>query len=334
MTNNNRPLVPAYNLFAGALLAFGMGPGSLTEVVGQPFGAAPSPVDSKSEAASEPATNLTIAIEDVGKYLKDESAPKRPGTLKFENVCLTNRQGQTYVTGEFYRSMAGFKLGYSLAAKVLNQEASKGTLHPHDLFDIKIEYTDILKESRGLRTTDVGMLVSQLYEPSNKAQCVDVVVPGGEIISFSAPMLKLIMMGSAARQPLHRKITDKRIQNEVVLILGAIGDESTVEALINAYPEIDIRRLPSDGEAYYTARFNIACMTHALTYLTGQPIGRSRAGADYDLSNRRRWIEWWEQAKRGFRVQATKPNATWVPLYPDLSQDWAAKCRRMFEEGK
>lgn len=162
------------------------------------------------------------------------------------------------------------------------------------------------------RDADVTKLIEELKQPSNKVQCWGTIVPGGEILVFSAPMKDLIRMGERARATLHEQISDQQIQNEVVLVLGAIGDATTVPLLIEAYPEGEVK---NEGSAD-SQRMKTICFTFALTYLTGEPIGRSRWGADRNPKNRKLWQEWWRQNHASFVVPAEKPNATWVPSYP------------------
>src|SRR5262249_32292501 len=131
---------------------------------------------------------------------------------------------------------------------------------------------------------------------------------------------RLIELGEKARIVLHERITDRRIQNEVVLILGAIGDQRTVPLLIEAYPKVNVRE-PDWGDDFLKElndpeRLKVVCFTFALTSLTGQPMGRSRRGADCDPENRKRWQQWWQANKDTFVVPADKPNHTWVPAYP------------------
>lgn len=165
-------------------------------------------------------------------------------------------------------------------------------------------------------SSDVAKLIDELYEPANKVRCGWHVIPGGELLAFSTPMKKLIALGERARQPLQERLGDLRIQNEVVVILGAIGDESTVPLLIETYPEVDISGEPGAATPPGPGRMKIICYTHALTYLTGEPIGRSRWGTDFNSGNRKRWQEWYKKTQPMFAVCDAKPRATWVPHYP------------------
>ena len=156
----------------------------------------------------------------------------------------------------------------------------------------------------------------QLNDPANKVRFVGVIIPGGEILEFSPPMKKLMILGEKARGLLQARLGDQRIQNEVAVILGAIGDETTVPALIQVYPEGDIRKAKKDSPEYLKGVY----LTFALTYLTGQPIGRSRWGADLKPENSKLWKDWWAKEGKTFKVPARKPAATWVPEYPILTE--------------
>jgi hypothetical protein len=154
-------------------------------------------------------------------------------------------------------------------------------------------------------------LIEQMRDPMNKVQYLFVTIPGGEVLQFSPPMKQLIRMGARARPALHRRISDKEIQNEVVLILGAIGDETTVPLLIESYPDQPADLAPSDPRFY-----TIVYYSFALPYLTCEPIGRSREGADLNPENKKLWQAWWKENAATFKVSAEKPNMTWLPGYP------------------
>jgi hypothetical protein len=124
-------------------------------------------------------------------------------------------------------------------------------------------------------------------------------------------MKELIRLGDRARPSLHQRLREQAIQNEVVLVLGAVGDRTTIPLLIEAYPEEGLHRV-GHGEPRW---MKVVCFTFALTYLTGQTIGRSRCGADCDPANRALWQQWWREQGETFVVPAEKPNATWVPSY-------------------
>jgi HEAT repeat protein len=164
--------------------------------------------------------------------------------------------------------------------------------------------------------TDIDTFIDQLSEPANKVKVVGHVVPGGEILKYSPPMEKLIALGDAAREPLHQRLGDARIQNEVVLILGAIGDDSTVPLLIDAYPDLDAPNEPADSLHTDPVRLKLICFSHALTYLTHEGISRSRWGTDFRPGNREKWQDWWAKNHKVFWVTGESGRATYIPDNP------------------
>jgi HEAT repeat protein len=165
-------------------------------------------------------------------------------------------------------------------------------------------------------TSDVDTLIELLSEPENKVQVVGHIVPGGEILKYSPPMEKLIALGDAAREPSHQRLGDERIQNEIVLVLGAIGDDSTVPLLIDAYPDSVVQREPPDSARTDPVRLKLICFSHALTYLTHEGISRSRWGTDFTPGNRKKWQEWWAKNHRVFWVTGEPGRATYIPGNP------------------
>lgn len=172
---------------------------------------------------------------------------------------------------------------------------------------------------------DVSVEIENLYVPANRAEWGPVVIPGGECVRFSQPMLRLMEMGEKARGELQKRINDRQIQNEVVVILGAIGDDTTIPLLIDAYPDYKITNI--EHRALQDPDFSdphvqkIMCFTYALTFLTGEPIGRTRLGADLKPENKRLWSDWWKRQGGKFKVPREKPNETWVPWYPTKTSE-------------
>jgi len=159
---------------------------------------------------------------------------------------------------------------------------------------------------------EVGKLIEKLKEPSSRVRYLGTIIPGGELLKFSGPMKELLRLGERARTLLHEHVNDPGIQNEVVLVLGAIGDRATVSLLIEQYPDALAKSHAPDNPQW----MKTVCFTFALTYLTGQPIGRSRYGADCDPRNRELWQRWWHENGGIFEVSKIKPNASWLPSYP------------------
>jgi hypothetical protein len=256
--------------------------------------------------------------------------PARKGTVPFTwrgpaDAALP-AVGQVPVEAIYQRAPNGFVLGYTLTATADRSRMGRDTLGGNDLRGIRIHYRDDRMEASRPDAAAVEGLIAEIYQINNRA-CWEgqAVVPGGECIGFSEPMRKLMMIGPAAREALHRRLDDRRIQGEVVMVLGAVGDETTVPLLIGRYPERLSTEDPLQRQMVY--------FSFALSYLTGQAIDRTREGTTLSADNAGRWRAWWAEAGPTFRVPAVKPNATWVPSYPVLTEDWATRMREQFANG-
>ena len=163
----------------------------------------------------------------------------------------------------------------------------------------------------------VLMLISELYRDESKVGGWTTVIPGGEYIQFTQPMIDLIRLGENARPALESRIHDENISNEVALILGAIGKEETIPILIDAYPNQVCREEGAryGDDEYFSLRDKHICFTYSLTYLTGKPIGRGREGTIFQSASKQAWQAWWESCKKPFVLPIPKPTDSWVPVY-------------------
>lgn len=297
-----------------------------------------NPGEKKSDAGPEGkksnAREFTVVIKDVAKYLKQADVPKRKGPVKFaSDGKVTEKDGQKMVEASCRPSFNDFTLGYDLTGVLKADKLDKKELTDNDFSSITIRYTDDWLDAKDLTEKDVKGLIEQLNDPANKVQYAGTLIPGGERLFFSPPMKKLMMLGKKkAHGSVQDRLGDRRIQNEVALILGAIGDETTVPALIQIQPEkgIDIREAKWDDPDYKRG----VCLNFALAYLTGQQIGRSREGVDLKAENKGLWKDWWAKHGKTFKVRVEKPNASWVPVYPILTETWAVRCREEFSKGE
>jgi Type II secretion system (T2SS), protein E, N-terminal domain len=269
-----------------------------------------------------------ILIQDVTKYVSEQGVPIRRGMLPFTWKVPANATVKplALVEADYQRSHNGFKLGYVLSATIDRCQRGKATVTESDLRDIRIRYRDDRLDASRLDANAVDGVIAELYQPANRIDWHGQgLIPGGELIEFTPPMKKLIILGPAAREPLHRLLDDGRVQDEVVLVLGAIGDETTVPLLINRYPQ----RLSQHDQC----QKKMVCFSFALSYLTGQEIDRDRSGTTQSEDNAGLWRAWWAKAGPTFRLPAERPNASWVPIYPLLTEDWAVRVRDEFTKG-
>jgi hypothetical protein len=271
---------------------------------------------------------MDILVDDVSKYIKDANVPMRKGAGRFRVRKLEPIGAVTQITARDALTYNGFAMEYVLKAKADPEKLKGKALNSRELRDVEITYSDDLLKAKDLSERDLEKLVQLLLEPENLVQWHGTVIPGGEMLSFSDPMRKLIILGEKARHRMEQCLADPRIENEAALVLGAIGNEHSITLLIDAYPDSAVRAKGRDHDDAPTAK--AVYFTSALTYLTAKSIGRSRYGADCKPENRRLWKEWWNEERGSFRVPKQKPNATWVPHYPNLSKDWARQARDHF----
>jgi hypothetical protein len=280
--------------------------------------------------------DTTVWVADIDRYLKDPLAPRRAGKFKFYATRLNWDQGGNGVLEARYKVIFNdFDTEYLLRAKIPGKSRGKKTLDVQELTDVEIEYTDLLREVAGFGDKEIDQLIQQLYEIDNKVRMLGCGIPGGEWLDYSAPMRKLIAVGDKARLRLQDCLADDRIQNEVALVLGIIGDERTVPLLIQCYPgsanrHTDQRRadrktpVPQAGKATGSDaledvwkrnnHFRGMCLIHALGRLTGENISIYRGLSSPTPESGEQWKTWWVKAAKGFRVRQPNPHS---PISPE-----------------
>jgi hypothetical protein len=273
-----------------------------------------------------------VAIPDVPTHLRQEGVPvcrmpiqvlgswadPQPESSGNELISITARYGTTW---------DGFYLGYELTAKAPSALYGRTRLAIADLQDLRLQYADDQLEAEARRAIPVETLIEEVLRPENRVPAeYGCNIPGGECLEFSTPLRALMFRGAEARGPLLARLDDPEVRNEVVLALGAVGDERTVPELIARYPRCPIA--PQDS----ASRLAQVCFSFALCWLTGEPIDRSRYGTAECEGCAEKWEAWWSANRDTFRVPAVKPYATWVPSYPVLSDEHIARIRSMFAE--
>jgi hypothetical protein len=273
-----------------------------------------------------------VPIPDVARHLHQTGVPVCRG-----NIQVLGRwpDQPPQAPGTDWLSIAawygttwdGFHLGYELTADVPAGLYGQTRLAESDLRDPHLRYTDDRLAAEARRSVAVEELIEELRRPENRVPAeYGCITPGGECLTFSAPLKALMFRGAAARAPLLARLDDPEIRNEVVLVLGAVGDESTVPELITRYPRGPL--IWADRASSLTR----VCFSYALCWLTGQPIDRSRSGTDWDANNAEKWQTWWAANRATFRVPPVKPYATWVPRYPLLTDEHVDRIRSLFAD--
>jgi hypothetical protein len=119
---------------------------------------------------------------------------------------------------------------------------------------------------------------------------------------FTPPMQKLLEIGSRAQRPLLTKLSDAAIVDQVIVLLGGVGDEESVGPIIKA-----MRKALSDPSVEHRRRI-VTVGNLALTNITvADVIWHHGGGIVVDRCPHhpaRCWAAWWARNKATFRVRA------------------------------
>lgn len=267
----------------------------------------------------------TVTIKDVSQYLDTDNAPIKGDSVEFS---FPRPRGDSprplFVIGHYGVTYNGFEMAYVFEGR-LKTQGSKDKYFATDFDQISIHYRDLATEMSRLTVKDADSLIAELRKKDNRAQIGPTIIPGGEMILFSIPMKLLMMLGNSICDKIVPLLDDPELEFEAALILGAIGDVSTVRLLINHYPEA-----PNPPTKNYN-RLAIA-YTNALCHLTGELIGRSRYGSDCDPKNKALWEKWWNTCPDAWRLSGDGATTTAAPSYPCLKQEDIENARKNFAE--
>lgn len=160
--------------------------------------------------------------------------------------------------------------------------------------------TVLTPSARALQDTDrIEALVRELYRHR---------WPGAQIVAqpmvwqfnFTEPMKALLEIGAPAQGALLKRLTDPAIEDQVIILLGGVGDERSVEALIDAMQRA--RGEPADRRARLWLFGNAA-----LTNITvADVIWHHGGGVIWDRCPNdppRCWADWWRHNKTTFSVK-------------------------------
>lgn len=123
-------------------------------------------------------------------------------------------------------------------------------------------------------------------------------------LHFTEPMLKILRSGRAARAHLLEKIDDPTIGDQVIIMLGGVGDERAVGPIIDArVSKGDVAMTP------HAKRINLAANL-ALTNITAAGVIWHHGGGievrRCTENPKECWAEWWRKNKAAFTVKGIK----------------------------
>jgi len=156
------------------------------------------------------------------------------------------------------------------------------------------------QERQSSKNSDVQDLLGTLYahpwrgaENRCSPMCWD--------YQFTRPMLKILKLGPLAQEPLLEKLNDPTIKDQVIILLGGLGDEHAVGPIINAMiANEDVAFTP------VAERINLAANL-ALTNITvADVIWHHGGGIEVRRcpeNPKECWAEWWDKNKATFTVK-------------------------------
>ena len=118
--------------------------------------------------------------------------------------------------------------------------------------------------------------------------------------AFTDPMIQILQAGRGAQDVLLDHISDPKIQDQIVMLLGGVGDEKAIWPIIETMT--DGSEVTSDLKV---KRMNLIASL-ALTNLTvGEVIWHHGGGVSVDrcpITPKSCWSQWWLEQKDTFKV--------------------------------
>lgn len=147
----------------------------------------------------------------------------------------------------------------------------------------------------------IKTLISQLYQ--NPWFGAERIGDSPTIWEFSLtdPMKKILEIGEASQSELLKEINNPQIKDQIIFLLGGVGNEKSVEPIINAMiPKSEILKNPQAKKINQSANL-------ALTNITvADVIWHHGGGIVIDKCPEKAkecWEKWWTENKKSFSVK-------------------------------
>jgi hypothetical protein len=165
-------------------------------------------------------------------------------------------------------------------------------------------WVGVLGAQRGtnaVRQNDIDRLIAALYrQPWQGA--VNLTTPICWEFNFTQPMKRLLKIGPKAQDPLLAKLFDPAISDQVIILLGGVGDERSVGPIIRAMKLALQDPMPTRRERTLSAG------DLALTNITvSEVVWHHGGGITVDQcpgDHVTCWSAWWQRNEATFRVRA------------------------------
>lgn len=147
------------------------------------------------------------------------------------------------------------------------------------------------------RDQKVGALVSQLYQNPWRGAGIIGESPMMWDFSLTGPMKNILEIGSPAQDILLENIKNDEIKDQVMFLLGGVGDKNVIEPIIDAMvPQAEFSKTPNVKKINHSANV-------ALTNITGADVIWNFGGIIIEKCTdnaRECWETWWKRNRVGF----------------------------------
>jgi hypothetical protein len=265
-----------------------------------------------SEPEQAPARKATFNLWSVlgvhpliGRVFTEEEDVKGVRVAPYsESLCVTVQE-EEHLTASTAHGFSHFAILYR-AGIVMKRLAFVVSL-------LQIGLLPVQQTPQTDRRREIARLISELYkEPWQGA--VDLCNPKCWQFNFTQPMKRLLEIGPSARQPLLAKLFDPEITDQIIILLGGVGDEQSVGPIIEAM------KLASKDPVSSRRQRIITAADLALTNITvadviwhhGGGIDVGQCSTDHGTC----WSSWWQRNQATFLVKANKQSRRYTN-YPN-----------------
>jgi hypothetical protein len=160
-----------------------------------------------------------------------------------------------------------------------------------------------LQEQPNSKDAEIRALIAELYA-NPWAGAGNYCSPMCWDFHFTEPMQKLLEIGRSAQELLLERIDDPQIKDQIIILLGGIGDERAVAPIIGAMVAKDeIASAPNAERINLSANLALTNITVAdVIWHHGGGIEVRRCSEN----PKECWAEWWEKNKAAFTVKEIK----------------------------
>ena len=121
-------------------------------------------------------------------------------------------------------------------------------------------------------------------------------------LQLTEPMRRILEIGPSAQEVLIENINDQLIKDQIIILLGGVGDERSIGPIIKNM--ISKKDLPSTPDS---EQINLAANI-ALTNITVADViwhyGGGVVNIDPPRDSKERWMKWWKKSAGSFSVKS------------------------------